>query len=106
MKSQNKNPKRKRQLVERRSPQSLKLEIAIMKALFAAKWSGERIAGFISAQRRDGVLRIIVAHHIVDIELMIWERANDMHVARQTRIEAALAAVRRYQHAEEGAIEG
>ena len=83
-------------LVERRSPESLTLEVTIMNALLAADWNGERIAGFIAAQRRDGILRLIVPHHIIEIEMMIWERATAMHVAKQTRIAAAVTSVRRH----------
>ena len=68
-----------------------------MKALIAAGWNGDKIAGFIAAQRRDGILQIVVPAHILEIEREIWDKATAATVHVQTRIDQMTAKV---QHAQ------
>jgi len=83
--------------VQRRSVASLHLEASIMNALIAAGWNGDKIAGFIAAQRRDGILQIVVPAHILEIEREIWDKATAATVHVQTRIDQMTAKV---QHAQ------
>jgi hypothetical protein len=83
----------RRNTVERRSPDSLRLEVAMMNALAIAKWRGERIAGFVAAQRRDGVLSLLTPPYVIELELQIWMNANPEHVSVQTEIDNTLALV-------------
>ena len=83
--------------VQRRSVASLQLELSMMNALIAAGWNGDKIAGFIAAQRRDGVLQIIVPAHVLEIEREIWDKANAATVHVQTRIDQLTAKIEHAQ---------
>lgn len=72
--------------IKHRDPALLQLEAIILRALVRAKWSGEQIAGFISAQRRDGILSYNTPPHQIEIEEAIWKRATPAHVRTQCQI--------------------
>ena len=76
-------------IIERRHPDSLKLESLILSALVRAEWTGEEIAGFIAAQRRDGILAHNTNPYVLEIEIKIWDRATPGHVRVQCRLPEA-----------------
>jgi len=76
-----------------RNPEQLELERLILKALVCAEWKGEAIAGFISAQRRDGILSNTIAPYRLEIELTIWRNTTPAHVRTQCRLPEALTRV-------------
>lgn len=82
-------------IIERRTPNSLRLEAAMMMKLADAKWPAEAIAGWIAAQRRDGLLSMSAAPWLVEAQLEMWQRVGNNKLRTECRIDEARLSMQR-----------
>lgn len=85
-------------MIERRSPASLRLEVAMMNALVAAKWDPKEIAGWIAAQRRDGLLSLTTPPWLVNAQLEEWQRMTPPRIRVECKKDEAELTITQHTH--------
>ena len=81
--------------IKRRDPMSLELEAQMLKALVKAKWTGQQVAGFIAAQRRDGILSFQATRFQLRTELQYWSYMSPAMVRTRLQLPEVELAVKR-----------
>ena len=67
----------------------------MMRKLDRAGWNGDQIAGWIAAQRRDGILSITTPEWLVESQIEVWSGMGLQAVRVKCRLEEAALQVKR-----------